>query len=76
LTDMENLVANCFENSEENGHVRFSGTLKVDDDFINNTSSESQESENQESDKEIIYRNIAESLLIKKFVDHVLVQFL
>ncbi|CAG8824909.1 2966_t:CDS:1, partial [Dentiscutata erythropus] len=52
LTDMENLVANCFENSEENGHVRFSGTLKVDYDFINNTSSKNQECKNQESENQ------------------------
>ncbi|CAG8444437.1 16215_t:CDS:2, partial [Cetraspora pellucida] len=59
FTDTENLIANCFENSEENGHVRFSEMLKFDDDFINNISSE-----NQESNKEIIYHNIAELLLI------------
>ncbi|KAF0522442.1 hypothetical protein F8M41_015545 [Gigaspora margarita] len=57
LTVMENLIVNCFEN-EEPDCVRFSGTLKFDDDFVNIPS------ENQEVDKEVTYRNIAEFLLI------------
>ncbi|CAG8760456.1 8517_t:CDS:1, partial [Cetraspora pellucida] len=57
LTDMENLIANCFEN-EKSDCVRFSETLKFDDDFINIPN------ENQEVDKKVIYHNIAESLLM------------
>ncbi|CAG8619011.1 15427_t:CDS:2, partial [Dentiscutata erythropus] len=54
LTDMEILIANCFE-SEEYSRVRFSGTLKFDEDFVNNVPSE-----NQESDKEVTYRFVSE----------------
>ncbi|CAG8567628.1 14082_t:CDS:2 [Racocetra fulgida] len=59
LTDVKNPIENCFNTTEENGHVYFSGMLNFDNDLINNISSE-----NQESNKEIICQNIAESLLM------------
>ncbi|CAG8705693.1 17964_t:CDS:2, partial [Dentiscutata erythropus] len=55
LTDIENLIANCFE-SEEHDHACFSETLKFNEDFVN------MHNKNQESNKEVTYHNIAESL--------------
>ncbi|CAG8527683.1 3813_t:CDS:2 [Racocetra fulgida] len=59
LKDLENLVSNCFENTDENDQVNFSGTFKFDDELIDYLSSK-----NQESDEEKIYHNIAEFLLL------------
>ncbi|CAG8805166.1 7787_t:CDS:1, partial [Racocetra fulgida] len=42
LTDVENLIANSFKNAED-GCVHFSGTLKFDNEFISNMSSENQD---------------------------------
>ncbi|CAG8794919.1 2662_t:CDS:1 [Cetraspora pellucida] len=57
LTDIVNLIANCFK-SEEHNHAYFLKTLKFDKNFVN------MHNKNQKSDKEVTYYNIAESLLV------------
>ncbi|CAG8611216.1 1771_t:CDS:1, partial [Racocetra fulgida] len=59
LRDLENLVSNCFENTDENDQVNFSETFKFNDELIDYLLNK-----NQESDEKKIYHNIAEFLFL------------